>query len=117
MSTSTALTTDTIRIRNKATGRGMWLVTNEDGNLTTSEVNSDRRYCPYLLVDPVSTPAVAVFTTGVPTTATLQFDGLLGSGSTVTSMGSGTIASVSAATWQEVSPKHSTRTTFPLRPP
>lgn len=95
MSTSTSFSADTIRVINKTTGRGMWLVIDDTGTLTTSEVNSDRRHCPALLVDPIVAPLPAVFVTGVQVVATFQFDGLLGVGSSVSVMGLGTIASIS----------------------
>ena len=98
MPTSTPLTADTLRIKNKTTGRGVWLVTTDEGTLTFSEVNPDRGHCPDLLsVDPVASPAPAVFTTSVATTATFQFDGELGAGSTVAVTGSGTVSAISLA--------------------
>ena len=98
MPTSTPLTADTLRIKNKTTGRGVWLVTTDEGTLTFSEVNPDRGHCPDLLsVDPVASPAPAVFTTSVATTATFQFDGELGAGSTAAVTGSGTVSAISLA--------------------
>ena len=97
MPTSTPLTADTLRIKNKTTGRGVWLVTTDEGTLTFSEVNPDRGHCPDLLsVDPVASPAPAVFTTSVATTATFQFDGELGAGSTVAVTNPGVAGTVSA---------------------
>ena len=97
MPTSTPLTADALRIKNKATGRGMWLVTTDEGTLTTSEVNPDSSHCPDLLVNPVSAPDPAVFTTGVAVVATFQFDGELGAGSTVAVTGSGTVSAINLA--------------------
>jgi hypothetical protein len=96
MPTSSPLTADTLRIRNKATGRAMWLVTTDEGALTSSEVNPDRGHCPDLLINPVSAPDPAVFITGTPTTATFQFDGELGASSTVAVTNAGVTGSVSA---------------------
>jgi hypothetical protein len=75
----------------------VWLVTTDEGTLTFSEVNPDRGHCPDLLsVDPVASPAPAVFTTSVATTATFQFDGELGAGSTVAVTNPGVAGTVSA---------------------
>ena len=75
----------------------MWLFTSNEGTLQVAEVNPDAGHCPGLLTDPVSSPTPNVFTTGEPTTATLQFDGSLGVGSTVDVVGSGTVSAISLA--------------------
>ena len=73
----------------------MWLYTSGEGTLEMGEVNPDAGHCPSLLVEPVLRPVPAVFTTGVATTATFQFDGMLGVGSSVAVVGSGTVSPAS----------------------
>ena len=94
---STSVETKSFRIFNASSKKSFWLTAQDDGGMVASEVNSDPAHAPVLLVDPVSTPSPAIFTTEVPTQTTFQFDGVLGVGSGVslTDGSAGTISSVS----------------------
>ena len=93
---STPLESKSFRIFNPTSKKAFWLTAKEDGAMVVDEVNPDQTYCPDLLQDPVYTPSPAIFTTGVPTITTFQFDGQLGVGSTVSlNSGSGVVSTIS----------------------
>jgi hypothetical protein len=98
MASASDFQTKSIRIYNDNSKKAYWLSASDSGAMVMSEINSDVTRVPILLRDPVALPAVPVFTTGVSTTTTMQFDGLLGAGSTVAlNQGSGTVASPSVS--------------------
>ena len=88
MASSTSLTAETLRIKNRSTGRAMWLVVDDSGTLQTSEVSLDVNYAPDFLTAPIAeaTPAQengGAFVIGRAYNLTFIFDGNLGVGSTV----------------------------------
>ena len=88
MASSTSLTAETLRIKNRSTGRAMWLVVDDSGTLQTSEVSLDVNYAPDFLTAPIAeaTPAQesgSAFVIGRAYALTFIFDGNLGVGSTV----------------------------------
>ena len=88
MASSTSLTAETLRIKNRSTGRAMWLVVDDNGTLQTSEVSLDVNYAPDFLTAPIAeaTPAQesgGAFVIGRAYALTFIFDGNLGVGSTV----------------------------------
>ena len=96
MASATNFQTKSIRVYNENSRKAYWLSASDSGTMVMSEISPDVTRVPDLLRDPVALPAVPVFTTGAPTTTTMQFDGLLGAGSTVAlNEGSGTVASPS----------------------
>ena len=88
MASTTSLTAETLRRKNRSTGRAMWLVVDDNGTLQTSEVSLDVNYAPDCLTAPIAeaTPAQengGAFVIGRAYALTFIFDGNLGVGSTV----------------------------------